>query len=268
MTGQPNERTAEAIAMVARGASIDDCVALYPDLADELRPLLEAAVAYRHAQADDLTLTARGRLRNRVMAEWDRGPEPVQSRWPWLRLLAPPRIGAPRWAAVALSITLLTLFSGTGTVLASSNAVPGESLYRVKELRESATLWLTLSPETKVAVYTELVRERTEEIRRLTFDGEAHRTTTAATRLEQHVQAIDAIVRDELASADAVAEVVAAEREASVAIQRAIEKSPAVARPGLEEVLAHLQQARSRVDNALESLKGQMNDAHHFDETN
>ncbi len=82
---------------------------------------MRMAVAAQSQLAQGMPSAVRNRVRNRVLAEWDRKHEPRQRRWALPSLL-------PRWAAVAASVFLAVVVVGTGTVAAAGNAVTGQPL--------------------------------------------------------------------------------------------------------------------------------------------
>jgi Domain of unknown function (DUF5667) len=172
--------------LTPQGTPLEECLAQYPEYAEELRPLLIAATTPTQGYSR-MPSTVRARLRQRVLEHWDHTHAPKQS-CPW----AIPAFPIP-WAAVlvlAVSATII-LAGGASTVMAAEDSVPGTSLYPVRELREEATLWLTRSPEEKVAVYARFVEERTEEIMRLAWTGERDPAAVAVARLEQRFSAVD-----------------------------------------------------------------------------
>ena len=54
---------------LATGASLEACLSLYPDLADELRPGLQAAAALSRRSPVQPAPAAQARSRNRVLAQ-------------------------------------------------------------------------------------------------------------------------------------------------------------------------------------------------------
>lgn len=237
---------------------MEDCLNQYPDEAPELRPLLQTAIAVRGSLSSDLPVPARSRIRATVLAAWDeRAARSQGRRWRW----SLPKL-LPRWAAVAVSLLLAAGIGGTGTLTASASAIPGDILYPVKELREEARLWFNRSPEERVAIYSDLVRERAAELVRQTSIGRTRASGVAVSRLEDHLAELDQLA--ELLGApaparegleEALADSAAVQQEALRALQQALPAATVDARPGIERALEAIQRARERVDSALDALR-------------
>ena len=242
-----------------KGRSLDQCLAQYPEEAGRLEPLLQTALSVRSLSPLAVPETTQARLRNRVMAEWDRRQQP---RRPRLRL---PFL-IPRWATVAAAVLVVAL-SGVSTVAAAGSAVPGDLLYSVKEFREEAQLWFARSSEAKVEIYTKLVKERAEEVRKLAAQEEdrSKAISQALDRLDRHLAALDAVVEDNLRREqaapavvdsgflEALGRVVEGQDSARVTLKETLGQAPEDAQPGLGAALEAIQQAQERVRAALES---------------
>lgn len=262
MEGRLTDQLQDCLQLLHEGASLEECLARYPDDADELAPLLRAAAATSEAFALEVPLDVRSRVRGRVLAAWDQHEARARRRrWQW-RWSLPGLL--PRWTAVAASLVLVVLFGGAGTVVASANALPGDPLYPVKELREEARVWLTRSPEERIALYSSLVKERVSELKRLVEGERAGASAIAVARLEQHLAKLDQLAdtADELESSDAgtglsrsLAEAAVAQRDAAAAIHQTLEDASEEARPSLQRALEVIEEARGRVDAALDTLK-------------
>ena len=174
----------ECLDLVRQGASVEECLARYPRYAQEIEPLLRTSLLAQERLAPGMPVDAKNRVRGRVLAEWDRAQVKSSRRWNLPSLM-------PRWAAVSIFLVLAIALGGTGTVAASGGAIPGDTLYPVKEFREETQLWFARSPEARVATSTRFVRERLEELRALTAAGETTRTSVALDRLEGHVNRIN-----------------------------------------------------------------------------
>jgi len=147
------------------GVDLESVLKLYPDLADELRPVLEASLQARTLALPAVPEAALQRGRARVLAHANAmrksTPKP-RKRW---SLFAIPRLAA------SMAITLVFLLSATGLVSASNGALPGDSLYPVKRSWEDLRLLLVFSPEKRVGLESEFEQERLDEISELLTEG-------------------------------------------------------------------------------------------------
>lgn len=151
-----------------RGATLESCLAQFPALAGDLRPILETAQRARAFSQNTLPTGAYRRSRTRVLkaaAElrhqkptplpfWKRGPSPAR---PF------------RLAFTALAMLIFLLSGGTGLVSASSNALPGDQLYPVKRSWEGFRLTITFNPLEREHLERSYEKERVSEIHEL-FD--------------------------------------------------------------------------------------------------
>ena len=145
------------------GASMDTVLARYPDLVDELRPILEASLAARRmaAPAPSVETVRRGRVR-------------LLQRTSELRAVRRPgRRFIPFFQRMAFALALAGVFllSGTGLVSASSTALPGENLYPVKRTWEDVRLLFVFDPTHREALEGEYEQERLIEISELLREG-------------------------------------------------------------------------------------------------
>jgi hypothetical protein len=197
------------------------------------------------------------------MDHWDRTHSPRRSWWS-LGGSAP-----ARWAVAAVVlVALLTLGGGIGTVAAAQDAMPGASLYSVKQFREEARLWFTRSSEEKVAIYGEYARERVREMSRLKQSGQAPAAAIALSRLEEHLSAMDRLMAETPPGAPLVEsgrlaiietlEGSPAAPESAGAVPQTLAESPPGAYPCLQHTLQAIQQAREQVQSALERVGGNL----------
>lgn len=147
------------------GVEIESVLKLYPQLADELRPVLEAAIQARALALPAVPETAIQRGRVRVLQHTNQmrksAPRP-RKRW---SLFAFPRL------ATSLAIALVFLLSGTGLVSASNGALPGDSLYPVKRSWEGLRLFFVFSPVEREGLQSQFEQERLDEISELLTEG-------------------------------------------------------------------------------------------------
>lgn len=147
------------------GVDIESVLKLYPQEADELRPVLETAIQARSLALPAVSEAAiqRGRARVMQLANEMRNSAPrPRKRW---SLLSFPRL------ASSLAIALVLLLSGTGLVSASSGALPGDHLYPVKRSWEGLRLLFIFSPEEREGLESAFEQERLDEISELLTEG-------------------------------------------------------------------------------------------------
>jgi hypothetical protein len=138
------------------GASVEEALARYPVLADELRPMLKTALAARQV-GRDVHVPQGALLRSR--AQLLRAAAEVSVSRQRSKLIAP-----LRWSFAALIVLLLLVFGGFTTVAIAAQALPGEALYAVKILTEKTRLELANDPAQQLKLQQTFDRERAEEV--------------------------------------------------------------------------------------------------------
>jgi uncharacterized membrane protein YgcG len=149
---------------VENGADLEAVLAHYPDLADELRPVLQIAIHARRmaVPAPASEVVRRNRTKLIQYAAQMRYTKPAATM-SWF----------PTFQRLALVLVLLVLFfvSGTSLVRASSSALPGDSLYSVKRSWEDVSLFFTFNTKAHAAMEVEYENERLDEIHKLFASG-------------------------------------------------------------------------------------------------
>ncbi|MBI4336717.1 MAG: hypothetical protein HY683_02660 [Chloroflexi bacterium] len=160
----PEEVFAQCLDRMAQGATAEECLALFPEWAQELAPLLHTARTIS-ASAEGLKLRpeARAAVLARVLAA--HRERQVHRARPRLAWLSRPLVLAP-----ALSVLVLALVAW-GTATASGGTVPGDPLYPVKLTRERVVLVLARAPEDKARVYARITMDRAWEMEVLARQG-------------------------------------------------------------------------------------------------
>jgi hypothetical protein len=174
---------------MARGETIESCLAAYPAHADELSRLLPIAVRLRSLARDpDVAYVDAARRRFAAHLAAARARRPATSRAPlaWLKRLAVP-----------VAIVLVLFLSGFGLVQASDTTLPDSPLYSVKEAQDTVARALARSPEARAATELRIGRQRLAELllaerlgknpallRRLAV-GMVQATNTATVQIEQ-----------------------------------------------------------------------------------
>ena len=153
--------------LLQEGRSVEQCLHLYPEVADDLEPLLRVASDLRGLPRAEPRPAA---LRTALLRAGAALPkrEDTQRRHQASGLLRLWRLPAPgaaiRWAAAAAFILVLTLGLGT----ASARSMPGDLLYPLKLATERVTFALTTSTDRRVELHLSFADSRLEELVRTT----------------------------------------------------------------------------------------------------
>ena len=146
--------------LMQSGASLEEALEYYPQLADELRPLLIAAQKAREIGTDiQVPDAAQARSRATFLQE--------------AQLLSQARPGffsaffSSRLALASLVIILVLVLGSVTTVAVSAEALPGDPLYGVKLATERTRLLLTENQNQKLKLEQSFNHERIQEVEAL-----------------------------------------------------------------------------------------------------
>jgi len=184
----------ECLERIQQGESIESCLSSYPEYAAELQPMLSMYLNVRwrgsmpqprpefKAQARAQFIYA---LQQSQQAQWEKQQKSAKKPiFQWHGALVP-----------TLAAVLLMLFSGVGTVAASSNSLPDEPLYPVKIATEKAREILTFSDEDKAKLQVTFVETRVNEIEKLADQGKTAAIATATTNLVNQLDKVDLAIK-------------------------------------------------------------------------
>jgi hypothetical protein len=147
-------------AAIATGVTLESALGLYPELAGDLRPALEAwqaMVALQDATPIPTARLQRSRTRLLAKASQLRGvPARPAFRFP----------GLPRMAFAALAVLGAVMLGWGGLATASAQAIPGDPLYRLKRANEDLQLKLTAG-ERRTKLKDEFAGRRSSELMNL-----------------------------------------------------------------------------------------------------
>ncbi len=168
--------------LLVKGRTIEQCLQSFPKHADELKPLLEMALATKQVSVIQPRSEFRDKARYQLYSALQE-TEHKRSRsffsWVW----------QPRWATVVAIILALLLASG-GTVAAASGSMPDEPLYPVKLATEQAQLVFTPSALGKAELYAKLADRRMLEIERMAGENKPEQIERAVQRLDAYLTKI------------------------------------------------------------------------------
>ncbi|MFH1383007.1 MAG: DUF5667 domain-containing protein [Chloroflexota bacterium] len=158
--------------MLVNGETLEQCLSRFPEQSDNLRPLLETALAVQGASALQPRAEFRERARyqlHSILAERERQRS---RRFSW----------QPRWAtAIAIGLVLL-LVSSTG--VAANSSMPDQLLYPVKLATEQVRLTFTFSALGKAELYARFSDRRVTEIIHMAREGKVEQIERTAQRLD------------------------------------------------------------------------------------
>lgn len=157
-SGEPAARRPEdlldlALEALERGQDPEPLLAAHPELAEEVRPLLEVACRLRSLPARSATASGLMRVLARVATQEVRRGKGRQEG-----LLS--RAVLVRVAAVVLALSLV----GWATGAASTGTVPGDLLYPVKRLGERVKFMLTIDQEGRAELRLVFSEKRLAEL--------------------------------------------------------------------------------------------------------
>jgi len=159
---------------IEQGADIEIVLFRYPDLADELRPILEASenakgMAVLAPSAETLRRN-RAKLLQHAAGMREAKAQPA-SRRIWSVSL--------RRVAVTLVVVAILFASGTGLVRAASTTLPGDNLYPVKRTWEDVLLLFTFNLQQREALEIEHENKRLDELNELFAEGRSEKVDFA-----------------------------------------------------------------------------------------
>ncbi len=166
--------------LLVKGETIEQCLRSFPEHADELKPLLETALATKKASAIQLGPEFRDKARYQFYSA-------LQGMEPKKRYLT---LGwQPRWVTV-VAIVLVILLAGGGTVAAAGGSMPDEPLYPVKLATEQVQMVFTPSALGKAELYAKLADRRVLEIVRMASETKPEQIERTARRLDVYLTKI------------------------------------------------------------------------------
>ena len=150
---------------VEQGVDIETVLFRYPDLADELRPLLEGSTNARSmaivAPAPDVLRRNRAKVLGHAAQMREAKVRSSQRIW----------FASIRRIAVTLAVVTALFVSGTGLVRAASTTLPGDNLYPVKRTWEDVLLMFTFNLQQRDALELEHENERLQELIEVFAEG-------------------------------------------------------------------------------------------------
>jgi len=169
MSRQFEDVLADCLEAIRQGQrTVDQCLALYPQWARRLEPLLRVGVALGEAYAADPSPARQAETRQRFLAAARArqalalGPRRPLLAIPWSPRLPGPAL-RPALAALALVVLVFVSFSSF-TLATAGDALPGDWRYPVKRLTERARLTFVFGEDARRSFRIGLAEERLQEV--------------------------------------------------------------------------------------------------------
>jgi len=166
------------------GESLESCLSRYPEYAAELNTMLRTSYdikrkAYPIQPRPEFKYWARVRMQN--VQQY--GVQPAKSRSSSFNLR--------RNLAISLAALLVFTIASSGTVAASSDAMPDEPLYGVKMVVEQAQVTLAPSEAEKAEVYARLTEKRAQEIAVMANKGKDDKVIATTKMMNYQLQQLE-----------------------------------------------------------------------------
>jgi predicted pyridoxine 5'-phosphate oxidase superfamily flavin-nucleotide-binding protein len=172
--------------ILARGETVEKCLARYPELAAELEPLLQTALSTKETLAIKPRPEFRERARYQLRTALQEMEEKRQRRFAFFNW-------QPQWVTAVVAVLVLLLAS-SGTVAAAGNSMPDGTLYPVKLATEKVRLVLTPSTLGKAEMYAKLADKRVTEIVNMADKGKLEQVERTTQRLNAQLVAMASLV--------------------------------------------------------------------------
>jgi hypothetical protein len=186
-----------------RQETVDSALARYPEQADELRPLLEAA-SWLHEQRPvnaprpEFLVESRQRLvarleREKPSTNAQAPPTGLPTWWSALAALFAQKRFAYQFAVATLLVIFLVV-SSSGIAFASRGTIPGDALYPVKTSLEKVQLGLSLSDARRAQLHIIFAERRLVEIQNLVLENRFEYMHSAVEAFEAEVTQVESLL--------------------------------------------------------------------------
>ena len=140
--------------------TVEECLGRYPELRNELRPLLEVALSIQPPQATP-SEEFRRRARNRLLAEMQPSTATATGKPVFPRRFV---FALSVRAVATLALAFIVLMAVSSGVYAAQSSLPGDVLYPVKIGTEKLQVAVSVNPEDKAYLHLKLAQRRIDEV--------------------------------------------------------------------------------------------------------
>lgn len=242
-----------------KGASLEDCLARYPELRDELEPALMTVVDIRQLPewtvSPEFKATARQRIQRRIKTQ--EAKPTMRTRlaefdpFAWMKPLFRVPVGVR--VMVVMLATLLVVTGGTA--IAASETQPDSPLHQLKMATESLELMLRPAGESRTTLLTEILDRRASELLTMSWQDKPDAAQQALVNYEAAIHVGHSMLEqyNPAAAADAAFAVQWQEALArNVAVmQGLVDSMPQKMQPVLRSAITNTQQEQTWVNDLL-----------------
>ena len=158
----------DCLDLLSLGRTVEECLERYPDLSDELGPLLRLSIQTQMAAETVVPSPEAQRAGlGRITDAWTAMQDRRRHRSPW-------RVLRRTWVLAAVAALVLA-FGGWTTAAAAQDSIPGDTLYPVKEAQERVLLLVVFTDGGKADLHARLAEARTVEATQLAAQGSGPR---------------------------------------------------------------------------------------------
>jgi len=231
------------------GDTVEQCLGSYPEHAAELEPLLRAALSVTKASSTikprpEFERVAKYRLLSALEAKGAKKTERRTQLWSWQR----------RWALVFAVIVVLLLI-GSGTVMAASSSLPGDTLYPIKTATEKVQEFFTRGNESKASFNIKLAQRRINELESLSDGNRSIPQSLLNTMHAETDRAIETLGQQKAVKAELVTRLLDITSKQNTVLAKVIEKAPTEAKSKLQEALKRSESAHDRALSLREKMQ-------------
>ena len=171
----------DCLDLLSQGRTVEECLERYPDLSDELAPLLGLSIRTQMA-AETVAASPEAQRAGlgRITDAWTVMQERRHRRSPWWLLKR-------SWVLAAVA-GLVLAFGGWTTAAAAQDSIPGDTLYPVKEAQERVLLLVVFTDGGRADLHARLAEARSVEATKLAAQGSGPVAVDKATlEMEEHM---------------------------------------------------------------------------------
>lgn len=228
-----------------QGATLTECLAKYPDMKNELEPALKTALSLQSGPLVSPDQAFRARVKGTLVA----GQAPVAKQQRGFAV----RPFIYRVAAVTIALALILGSVG----YASTDSMPDDPLYPVKQLIEKIRLAVTTDNQAEVELHLQLAEERLAEADAMAEEGKTDEARQALNDLNKEMREAYRLAgmvpghdRDILLAKFAVIS-----QRHMLVLEGVLERAPESAKPAIERAMAESAKGLKKADEAVLKLE-------------